>query len=373
MRIAALLAAALLTAAPALAQDTAKQPEKTPEKAPEKAPETKAPETKAPEAKSTKLAVGDAAPALSVAKWIKGEPVTAFNKGHVYVVEFWATWCGPCIASMPHLSELQKEYKGKVTFIGVTSLDKRGNTLEAAEKMVAAKGDTMGYTVAWDNERATNDAYMKASGQGGIPCSFVVDKEGKLAYIGHPMFLDLVMDKVVAGTWDAKAGAKEIEDFQKSMSSMGRKIESDPAGALKSFNELEAKYPKIMASQAALKMELLMATGDTAGAKKLSNEIVDKAVKEKNAQELNAIAWSMVDPQSPAKNPDLDLALRAAEEGVKITGGKEPEILDTLARVYWAKGDKAKAIETQTKAVAAASAEQKDQLQKTLDEYKTGK
>src|SRR5947208_1155637 len=48
------------------------------------------------------LHVGDRAPGLSVSKWLKGEPVTQFQPGKVYVVEFWATWRQPCIKSIPH-------------------------------------------------------------------------------------------------------------------------------------------------------------------------------------------------------------------------------------------------------------------------------
>jgi thiol-disulfide isomerase/thioredoxin len=59
-------------------------------------------------------------PPLKVAKWIKGKPVQRFEPGKVYVVEFWATWCGPCRRSIPHLTELAKKFKGKVTFIGVS-------------------------------------------------------------------------------------------------------------------------------------------------------------------------------------------------------------------------------------------------------------
>ena len=91
---------------------------------------------------------------------------------------------------MPHLSDLQKKHADKgLTIIGVTAEDPR-NSLEQVEAMVADKGDTMAYTVAWDDARKTNDAYMKAAKQNGIPCAFIVDGNGKIAYIGHPMYLD---------------------------------------------------------------------------------------------------------------------------------------------------------------------------------------
>src|SRR5262245_10257818 len=74
-----------------------------------------------------KLSVGDAAPAITVDKWLQGDEVKKFEKDRVYVVEFWATWCGPCIVMMPHMSDLQQQYKKDVTFIGFSSKDNRGN------------------------------------------------------------------------------------------------------------------------------------------------------------------------------------------------------------------------------------------------------
>ena len=70
---------------------------------------------------ATKL--GDPAPALKIKEWVKGQPVELkAGKGkQVYVIEFWATWCGPCRTSIPHLTKLQKKYSDRVTFVGVTS------------------------------------------------------------------------------------------------------------------------------------------------------------------------------------------------------------------------------------------------------------
>jgi thiol-disulfide isomerase/thioredoxin len=65
------------------------------------------------------LKLGDPAPALKVSKFVKGSPVTKFEPGKFYVVEFWATWCGPCKTSIPHLTEMAKKYKD-VQFVGVS-------------------------------------------------------------------------------------------------------------------------------------------------------------------------------------------------------------------------------------------------------------
>ncbi|GJQ29240.1 MAG: redoxin domain protein [Phycisphaerae bacterium] len=317
------------------------------------------------------LKVGDAAPALAVTNWVKGEAITGFEKGRSYVVEFWATWCGPCIASMPHLTELQAEYKSKgLVIVGVSAKDPN-NSLEAVTAMVKDKGDGMGYTVAYDADRATSDAYMKASGQRGIPCSFVVDTKGTIAYIGHPLFLDGVLEKVTAGTWNADKDGAAVKALQEEF--FGVYSAGSPEAQLEKIDSLEKKAPKLAKNLLMIKYMAQMEKGDTAGASRTGSTIVDQAIKSKNAMELNSIAWGIVDPDGNVTNKDLDLAFRAAKAAVEITQEKDGAILDTLARVYWLKGDKAKAIETQKKAVEHAEGDMKADLEKVLAEYTKGK
>jgi len=316
------------------------------------------------------LVPGSPAPSLSIEKWVKGAPVAQFEKGKTYVVEFWATWCGPCIQSMPHLSALQRQYKAKgVTIIGVTSADP-DNDLTAVEAMVEAKGEGMDYTVAWDSGQKTKDAYMKAAGRRGIPCSFVVDGAGKIAYIGHPMFLDVPLEQVQAGTWDIEKGNAAIEEAQGKLAEIQKAVRADPKGAVAKIAEFESRHSAFAGLLGSLRFDALLAAGDFKAAYACAGKLVDKAIQDKNPAELNAISWKIVDPAAKWGTLDLDLALRAAEKGVEFTKRADGAILDTLARVHYLKGDVKKAIEIQTLAVAASQGGMKEELEKTLTEYK---
>src|SRR6187401_1988056 len=128
--------------------------------------------------------LGQDAPPLKITSWIKGKPVDlAATKGkQVVVVEFWATWCGPCRTSIPHLTELQKKFKDQVVFIGLSD-----ETEAKVKPFVEKMGNKMDYVVALDDQRKTSAGYMGAFGVNGIPHAFIVDKAGKLVWHGHPM------------------------------------------------------------------------------------------------------------------------------------------------------------------------------------------
>ena len=116
--------------------------------------------------KDAKLKVGDKAPPVKATKWLRGAEVKEFAAGKVYVMEFWATWCGPCIVMMPHMGELNAQYKDKgVTLIAFTTKDKNGNSLEKVQALVERRGSKLGYTFAYADDDETNDAWMKAAAQ----------------------------------------------------------------------------------------------------------------------------------------------------------------------------------------------------------------
>ena len=138
-------------------------------------------------AQAQRLKVGSTAPDLEIAEWMRGTPVDlAAGRGQkVYVVEFWATWCGPCMKSIEHLNHLQKAYeKDGVVFLGV-SQEETGvvrNFLESNRF-----GKSIEYNIACDKKSGTFKNYMVAAQQRGIPTAFIVDKQGMIAWIGSTL------------------------------------------------------------------------------------------------------------------------------------------------------------------------------------------
>jgi thiol-disulfide isomerase/thioredoxin len=150
-------------------------------------------------AQDNNLAPGTPAPPLDVKVWFKGAPIKQLEKGQIYVVEFWATWCGPCIESIPHLTELAKK-NPDVKFIGVSIWEK--NEGDAIKKFVAEMGDKMDYTVGWSGDQdGMAKSWAEAGAQNGIPTSFIV-KNGIIQWIGHPMALEKPLLEIKAGSFD---------------------------------------------------------------------------------------------------------------------------------------------------------------------------
>ena len=135
------------------------------------------------------LKTGDAAPKLNCGEWIQGKPVSEFAKDKAYLIEFWATWCVPCVAAIPHLNALHLKFKEKgLVVIGQNVEGKDQTPVKAFVKKMA---DRMTYPVALDQMSGSEQGsmgkmWLEAAGLNGIPSAFLVGKDGRLAWIGHP-------------------------------------------------------------------------------------------------------------------------------------------------------------------------------------------
>ncbi len=307
------------------------------------------------------LKEGSTAPPIKVAKWIKGKPVEKFEPGKVYVVEFWATWCGPCRQTIPHLTEIAKKYKDKITVIGVSVWERV--SVDKVEEFVRNMGDKMDYVVAFDDGATMATTWMEAAGQDGIPTAFVVDQSGKIVWIGHPMGgLDEVLEEVLAGKFDWQAHARrreEEERAQRQMMETLQKIETlvrerKYDEALQELDKLAEKNPELREGVKLMQFNLLL-MHDEKRAYAHARQLMEGDFKD-NPELLNALAWEIVgtDRQTPLKEPDYDLGLALAQRAVELSKGEDPAILDTLAYAYYRKGNYKQAVETQRKAVALA-------------------
>jgi thiol-disulfide isomerase/thioredoxin len=170
------------------------------------------------------LNIGSPAPPLHVREWLKGKPIAGFEKGKVYVVEFWSTWCGPCIEEMPRLSELARKYKGKVTVLGINIYERKTNPEVRA--FVDSMAHWMDYNVAAQDSNFMETEWMDAIGQSTIPTSFVVDKNGRIAWVGYTANLANPLSKIADNNWDLVM-AKEQWESEKRIAPIGNKICKD--------------------------------------------------------------------------------------------------------------------------------------------------
>lgn len=159
--------------------------------------------------------LGKPPPPLVLGTWVKGEPITALTPGKVWVVDFWATWCGPCKAAIPHLTELAHQHAGKVEVLGISISEKQKDATDTAyqqlvQAFVDKQGERMDYRVATDTpDKTMHRTWFKPAGTGGIPTAYIVDAKGLVVWtgIGEPKTITRIVGEVLAGTFDPKVEA----------------------------------------------------------------------------------------------------------------------------------------------------------------------
>lgn len=372
------------------------------------------------------LTIGDEAPALDIEHWVQDgggrfPKVTELSPGKVYVVEFWATWCGPCIASMPHISELQEQYADRdVQVVSISDEDLETVTAflerQVPEQLVARmqasseegdeesaddeagdddEGDgeqqpptfaelTANYCLTTDPDRSAHDGYFKAAGRRGIPCAFIVGKDGKVEWIGHPMGMDEPLEQVVMGSWDREAFRDEFLNQQKlqvALAAINEKASAgDGEGARKLLDQLKETAPEDVHAQ----LDELAPAIDQMVFRRAVEEDQAKAAKmlPEQIEAMGGSPRAVLQATIPVLSlvlggdevsPELSKATIAAAKGAledAPRGAMEYNLRTLLARLYASQGDYAAAIEQQELLIESAPARRRASLESYLEELK---
>lgn len=328
------------------------------------------------------LSVGDPAPKLQTGAWIQGDPVSAFDSNHVYIVEFWAAWCGPCRATIPHLNELWQKFKGSnVVVIGQDVWDSDA----AVAPFVKSMGDKMTYRVALDDKTQDADGYMaehwwkRGVEHHGIPCAFVINQAGRIAWIGHPMGLnEKLLSDIISGRYDLPQAAAEYKQ-QLALGQKYNEINDQLLKAVKArqwdaaaaaLDELLKLAPKAQNNYANVRLQILLGQKKYDLAYEFAGNYGD--LHPTDFAQLNALAW-VIATQEGVEPRNLDLAEKLVNRAIATNPGNNSEILDTLARIQFMSGQTDEAIATEQNAVTGALDADKTRLIEALKDYRQGK
>jgi len=330
--------------------------------------------------------IGTEAPPLDIEHWVqdgegKFDHITEFEEGKVYIVEFWATWCGPCLQAMPHIVRLQRDYADRGVQVVSVSREPRATIDAFLKKPVPGQSGTTyekltkSYCLTSDPDGSVYKDYMEAAGQSGIPTAFIVGKTGRVEWVGHPMRMDGPLEDIVENRWDRTAfGApfKAKHESEQLMTELNTLLQNDESEeAIRMVDEAIAKtdagieHDKLKS----VKLQILMISGKTEGLTELTSELLEKAT---TSTQVNELAWRVF--QSHTQNAKvekelLQICADATQTAANdVAGSQKAPILDTLAHLQHVLGNLDAAIAAQTEAVELVQGPQKAEVQKFLTE-----
>ncbi len=302
------------------------------------------------------------AESLASATWVRGEPLREFESGKVYMFECWATWCGPCIAAIPHINGLHKKYHDKgLRVIGVNVWE---DGLEKVEKFVKDKGEGMSYPVVYTGRGSDFEKeWLKPAGVKGIPHAFIV-RDGKLVLTSHPSQLtDAVIESLLSGEEGAAKATEELNAArnarEKSAAVMMAFRQAGTTNDVGKMAEKLAEFEQLVPESPyldSMRLDLLIARKDWDGATKRLQDMPDGRGRQMTlAMTANRIGTR--DEGFP--EPFLKAVASAyAAQVEKNASRQNPMEQIALASLQWKSGDKENALASAKKAADAAKASQ---------------
>ncbi|MBK1816355.1 TlpA family protein disulfide reductase [Luteolibacter yonseiensis] len=300
--------------------------------------------------------------ALQKLEWIQGEAPTAWEPGKLYILECWATWCGPCIAAIPHVDALYDKYQEKG--LRVIGVDVWEDGKDKVVEFVKKKGEGMSYPVAYTGKGGPfEELWLKPAGVKGIPHAFLV-KDGKVIATSHPARLtEELIESLLAG---GDAGKNTLEKLNAAAAA-----QQAAASARAAFTE--GKEKNDAAAMAAAADQLAAAEPDSIYVPLFRNEAliaakdwsaIDKLIE--GLDNTNKLRLMLVNSLGNTLSATegvpagtLAKAVTAYEATIKDRGMKTTVDATTLSRLQWAMGDKGKALAEANQGVELAKAADK--------------
>ena len=317
-----------------------------------------------------KLQVGDAAPAFGDVTWVlptEGVDVD-MTDGKVHVVEFWATWCGPCKYSIPHLSRLQQDWGAeRLQIIGVTDEEEADVRPWVDRNMPQLK-----YSIAISSTRGPQRTWYKAAKLEYLPSAFIVGPRGRIQFIGNPNdeSFNIMLTKVMKGRFDAakqRQAEPLFEDLRRNRERKNwRQYE-------KTAKKIIAISPKVfIKTQVDLFETQLVQMKNPEVAYEGATAFVDARIDSDPEGVLFLADRIVDDPDIPDEQRRLDFALDIATRVLERfeKPSEQARALKTIAAVHFKKGDVAEAAKTAKKAYQWAPAEVKDDYRTQWMAYK---
>jgi len=321
------------------------------------------------------LMVGDPAPAIDDVSWVRGEVIQGWEADHVYVVDFWATWCPPCIKGLRRLQSLHENLAPqRVHFVAVAIWP---TAKSRPPEDVLARFPDLSYSLAIDNETATADLLMNPTRSTGLPNTMIIDRHGRLAWVGAPSDgFEEALAAVVDGKYDIETARRNDIVRHRSEEFIGKAAmaerNDDFRAAIDLIDQAIAVDPDRFSAYRGWQYEIaLLRLEDPQTAKNIADGFLASPQGE-DPYPLFILATRIVNnyEHTPPDHRDLDLALHCARTSVANSPEPDYDHMALLAEVHALRSEYEAAIYHQNRAIPLASDAEKSSAGKILEKYR---
>jgi hypothetical protein len=319
---------------------------------------------------SPTLKPGEKAPPLACTRWFTMLPTMQFDRGKVYVVLFWAHWQPESVQALGRICDMVHEKTG-AEYIAVHDLDDK-SSLEKVQAFCDGRRASLHCSTGFDELHATTKAWMGAAGRRELPTAFIVNRDGKVAYIGPAMWIDGPLKQVVSGDWDPAKAEPLIRELSDRRTAMLKNAtpDGDAAAFLKDFDYFNTNYPMAVIDKHDVKVAALYRLGKASAAQDAAQALVHPLSVRRDAAQMVRVANTILHAPGDRSSDELSLAHHLASIADGIYESKSAETKQVIAEAWFAQGSAHFAAVEMRKAIELSTdAEQKSRMQSLLRTY----